>query len=250
MSIFDLATETFRNIPYRKIAPTQGLQNSVFWTYKDFSGHFWISAGSEGLVKYLPESHSFQRYIFKISSGASDLSDLHFNSFKDYAFQPTNDSLLWLCGNAGVVKFNMITGAYTRYPLAQKFKASFGIKNIFWHSDNKLYVGTWAEGVFSFDPKTRQFFKCNLGRLGKSGAKGSNIYEITAKSASRLWITTASGFPKQAIVTNQIKPESGRIILQDRPLNLNYLDLAEGIPFCIREANKNTSTHPIRLSHR
>ncbi|MFQ5445463.1 MAG: ATP-binding protein [Saprospiraceae bacterium] len=204
LSILDLRTEKFKNYFFDPSIPGGLTEDDFYWTYKDNFGNYWISVATKGLLKYLPESDTFEPYSYQPLPTEPNLNFNSVNRFQSMAGDIFNDSLLWIGTGDGLLKFNVLTRQFERYSITSNYVTGLQIRSVFFHQNNRIYVGTWGAGLFSFDPKTGLFAKCNLEGYAKVGTPSNNIIRISAKSKEQLLITTNAGMAVYDISKNKV----------------------------------------------
>jgi signal transduction histidine kinase/DNA-binding response OmpR family regulator/ligand-binding sensor domain-containing protein len=204
ISILDLETEQFKNIRFDS-TNSNGLEgHNLYWTCRDKFGSYWISIKNQGLIKYLPEQDSIIQYPYQPSLNQTDLELGRANTFQSYSFDIFNDSLLWLGAAEGsLFKFNVINHQYTRYPLGDRRDISF--RKILHHSDNKVFIGTWTHGFYSFDPKNNQFIKHEFEGISfdPQNYMDQNL-AIKVRSKDCLYITNKAGLIEYDVKQNKV----------------------------------------------
>ncbi|MEZ5039319.1 MAG: ATP-binding protein [Saprospiraceae bacterium] len=205
ISIIDAATEQIKNVQFDPDGSAGLAGRDLNWIWKDRFGSYWISVWSKGLIKYLPEQDSFITIQYQTLAREAGLDLSGVNNWVCYSFDVLNDSFLWIGTNRGVLKLNVETHQIIRYPFIEG--TSFGIRCLLHHSDNRIYVGTWHDGVYRFDPETERFTKVEMEDFYYSNdSYKSGILGLVAKSSSQLWVSTKAGIMEYDLVTNKIIP--------------------------------------------
>ena len=193
LSILDLESEQFKNVRFDS-SNSSGLEGQgLYWTHQDKFGNYWISIKNKGLINYFPENDSIVQFPYQLLLGEENKDKGRINTFMSYSIDSFNDSLLWLGALDGaLLKFNFLNQRYTRYPL--HFPKGSSLRSIFHHSDQKVYIGTWADGLYSFDPQTAQFKKHDFKGISYDPKPLIDaIFDIKAASLNSLFITTEAG---------------------------------------------------------
>ena len=205
LSVLDLNTETFKNYHYDLDKPGGITGDNQMWSYKDKFGTHWVSSKGKGMTRYLPEPDSFHAYTYEPLASEPNLDFERANTIPGHSQDPYNDSLLWLGSQAGLYQFNVVTNEFTRFPLISSIGKEFVIRTVFHHTDNQVYAGTWQDGLYRFDPVTKQFFKCHFaGHSEQTSSFINNIFSIAAKSKHRLWVKTKAGMVEYDTEQEQI----------------------------------------------
>lgn len=204
LSILDLETEQFKNVRFDS-NNSSGLEGQgLYWTHLDKFGKYWISIKNCGLINYFPENDSIVQFPYPSSLGEDNQNINRINTFLSHSMARNNDSLLWLGTLDGaLLKFNLHSQKYTRYPL--HISGANSIRSIYHHSDQKVYIGTWGAGLYSFDPRTMQLKKHEFKGIFFDPEQYLNaILEISAASQNSLFITTDAGLIEYDVIEEKV----------------------------------------------
>lgn len=194
LSVLDLTTEQIKNIQLDSDGSVGLGGKNIHWICKDRFGDYWLSIANQGLVKYLPVQDSIIpiRYQALTKETTLDVTDTH--KIVSYSFNAFNDSLMWFGTREGLLKFNVKTHQFIRYPFSERLIGGNTVRCLLHHSDNQVYIGTWSNGLYRFDPKEEQFTKIEIDTFLYTPASYiSDIRGLAAKSSSHLWVTTNAG---------------------------------------------------------
>lgn len=201
ISVLNVRADTFKHYQItatgKAATLTRDFGHSVSVLFKDSAGDIWLGTRSHGLWKFRPESDDFYQYPYPPEAYPA-ISPMLDSPQSVLSIESDGDSLVWAGTPAGLQQVNKRTGEVRWFTFPQKDKDYQVNVNAFrrlcYHSDGKLYVGSWGAGVSVFDPE-----KQTLEPLFLKNKYGSDVLQTpTAKILSRntdeLWITTLNGF--------------------------------------------------------
>jgi signal transduction histidine kinase/ligand-binding sensor domain-containing protein/DNA-binding response OmpR family regulator len=170
-------------------------ENDIRVLYEDRSGHLWIGTESGGFCSFNPETNNFTRY-YKSQGDSSGLISNFVTSFGESVYN--NKQYLWIGTNYGLNRYDPESKTYSRYfpeGTQKKYSANQNfIGAIARDSTSRLWVGTWKEGLFYFDPAMDQlvpyipkpeYLDFNINMIWK-------IYAVRENGRDILWITTSN----------------------------------------------------------
>ncbi len=184
--IYDLATNTSRNLRKRPGDPYSISDNAVYTVCRDNHGGMWAGTFFGGLNYYSKENARFEKYYPLLGS----------NSISGSAVReicPDNNGNLWIgTEDAGFNKFNIKTGRFTNYTSTGK-KGDVSYPNIHgllaW--DNQLFIGPFFHGMEIMDIRTG-LIKERFKLIGDKGDQVSDfVLSIYLTKDSTLLIGTA-----------------------------------------------------------
>ncbi|MFW6275350.1 MAG: response regulator [bacterium] len=167
---------------FRNDSTSISLQN-VQCGFIDKKGRIWIGT-SAGLNLYHPETNSFENYCENI------LGNCYINDI----VQAENDRL-WLGTWDGLVLFDPATQQAEKYRIPYEREEGneffYDIKTMYKDSRQRLWLGTFKNGVHLFDIKTKKYTHWFLNELNKEKQVINNyISDITEDSDGNIWIST------------------------------------------------------------
>ncbi|MEN8117710.1 MAG: two-component regulator propeller domain-containing protein [Bacteroidota bacterium] len=117
----------------------------------------------------------------------------------DFFFDP-DDEHLWIVGwEGGLTKYNLRTGTWKRFSLNEEddqFRSSQNsTHSILIDNKNKIWIGTWGAGVFSFDREKQTFEKIEIRpRFKRDFNTGYDIIlDIFEDKDKNIWIGVDGG---------------------------------------------------------
>lgn len=138
------------DMKFRCLDTRDGLSNSqINYIFQDSRGFVWI-ATSYGLNRY--DGYRFRIYY----SYATDSTTLR-NNYVDYIWED-QDGKLWLRQGMNYCVFDPKTEKVVRNPstILSKIGIKGGIDRIYIDSKKNLYVKTYDEGLYYYNPKTKK----------------------------------------------------------------------------------------------
>lgn len=157
LSSIDTKSKQVKNYLHSPENPRSVPDNQASSFLRDRQGNLWIGFREAGLVKYIPETDDFERYE---CLGNAELGDELFCDYwpREILEDPNNDSLIWMGTQKGIVSWNKHTGRYRHFIYKSENKEEEQRVNImrrmFFHTNGKIYFGTWYRGVYTLDTRT------------------------------------------------------------------------------------------------
>jgi signal transduction histidine kinase/ligand-binding sensor domain-containing protein len=193
---------------------------------EDDLGNLWMASES-GLLKYNPSSKDHTWFTGTNPENNSEVNiDLPTNYITRVTCQPRG--IIWLVTEpAGLYSFNTETGEVKNHGIWTDVDlTNFNISNIRF-SNEMLYAGTLAHGLFRFDPKKEIVHQEIIEQTSNA------IHHFQVQNDSILWLATNSGlFRYNCIDGNYTKYTN----ISSNPLSLNrttlqyiYLDKEKNI---------------------
>ncbi|MFT6336822.1 MAG: DNA-binding response OmpR family regulator/ligand-binding sensor domain-containing protein [Halioglobus sp.] len=224
LSILDLESEKCKNY-YHDINNPGGMTSSgLFWSTKDRFGKYWVGT-KDGISKYNQELDIFSNNVYPTQPSKSKMGVQLSNKFICHTQDKLNDSLIWLGSTAGIHRFNVITGTLFRYNLPNDPTSNLSVRGISHHTNGWIYIGTWSDGLYRFNPKTKDIVKCKIGKNSlPSGSPLNKIKTLIPRPNNLLWINTSGG-----LVEYDTKEQATVSIKKNRPkekmqYGINYID--------------------------
>jgi len=147
----------------------------------------WLGT-EHGLIKYNLRTNEFDQIDFGAGVEVTDI-----------AFAKNTDEL-WLVGwKCGLKKFNKKTFEWENYELKTDDKSGINFNNdtysLLHDSNNKLWIGTWGDGIYNFDKEKQVFSKLRIGPRDQQ-AYNTNydiILDIYEDSDKNIWLGVDGG---------------------------------------------------------
>ena len=168
LSILNIKTRAVKN--FRFISKFPGLNqneredDTVRDIFRDKNGDTWLIPGYNGIVKFDKKSQDFVHYPMERSSEIPKVLPIRHHTTLYKAVQDMyRDSIIWGISGADLVKFNKLTGKYTRlrfkYPKNEELEYNLNAnRSLYQHTNGKLYIGTWRRGLLVYDPENHSFW--------------------------------------------------------------------------------------------
>ncbi|MGC4232312.1 MAG: two-component regulator propeller domain-containing protein, partial [Niabella sp.] len=150
------------------------------YLYKDKKGMIWILANRHAFI-YDPKKNEFTTTAFKCAAS-------FFTGMTEDA-----DGNMWIAGyNDGVYKYDLHSKVTTKLIWKNEHNSELPTSLYFDERTNKLWVGTFSIGLYSYNIRTDQFqFFMQSAKPG--GINTSLITGITKGKDGKLWISSYAG---------------------------------------------------------
>ncbi len=193
LSVLDLETDIFTNYYYDETKPGGITGAGLFWSYRDKFGHYWVS--TRGLARYEETADTFRSIQYKLQASDINVKSGEINKMISFTPDQFNDSILWIGTQSGLLRFNVVTENFKRFPIASFNENGFTIRTLHHHSDNKIYIGTWAAGMHCFDKEKETFQSLSIDSNADKVVGGAyqRIIRIFPKDSKGLWVSTFEG---------------------------------------------------------
>lgn len=164
--------------------------------YQDRVGDLWVGTYPNGVNFHDRSSTAFSAY----RQGAERPNGL----LGDYVGALLEDSKgnIWI-GSGGVTRIDAKTGEFKHYRAGTDGDAKIGSGSIisgYVDSEDIVWLGTWAEGLYRYNPQSDRFdlvpFDATLAKIGLKTSKVLNdgvVWSIFEDSQKNLWIATHNG---------------------------------------------------------
>lgn len=139
----------------------------------------WVGTFSAGLNRINLKTKSVKAYRKNSGEHALGSNDI-------FAVYRTTAGDLWIGTTFGLYYYNRETDNFTHEPeLGGKF-----VYDIYEGSDNKMWLATYADGVYCFDPKKKQWNHYVYEEDNPYSLPYDKVLSIFEDSRKRIWFTT------------------------------------------------------------
>ena len=190
---FEHKTQTFIPYPYEQHDIHSDFKlTDALSIFEDDDGIFWLGTEGHGIVLFNPKTGEF-------SSAKQRLGHQDIGLERVYSFHKSSNDILWLIGNNGLGKFNLINKQYTLYQKQDGLPNNtiIGIledeQGHLWLSSNKglSWFNPTTENFINFTSKdglqsnefnSRSFYRSKTGEMFFGGIAGFNrFYPVNIK---------------------------------------------------------------------
>lgn len=201
ISVLDIRADTFRHYqitPTGKAATlTRDFGFGVFVLFKDPSGDIWVGTRINGLWKYRPESDDFYQYPYPPEAYQA-IAPMLDSPQSVLSIESDGDALIWAGTPAGLQQVNKRTGQVRWFTFPQQNKdyqvSVNAFRRLCYHTDGKLYVGSWGAGVSVFDIQKQTLQPLPMKTKYGGDILQTPIAKILSRNGDELWITALNGF--------------------------------------------------------
>ena len=165
---------------------SQGKINSI---YVDHNDHIWIAVYGNGIEKYLPEKNQ----IIKYSKNSKNKNYFPNNTVTDILNRDNKE--LFLATDAGIVSYNFESENFIKENILNNDYIIYSLSE----SENKIWIGTYNNGLFSYNKITKKIKQYQKGEISDN-----LIYDTLIDSNNRLWAATNNGLNLIDLKSNQI----------------------------------------------
>ena len=174
-------------------------------------GELWIGTEGRGLAHYLPEIDSFEFFVAQPSEHVVETSGIIYGIATDQV----DPNRLWLASHTGLYRFDKKTKEFRQYriPYPDTKVTPLPFICIETDKDNKIWLGTWYGGLYSFDPRTERFERHLYAGADPADPGHYIVLDIKSINDSTLYLATGnSGLLAINIHDHEIKP----LLIQDQ----------------------------------
>lgn len=168
---------------------------SVTAIYRDSAGRFWVGTEKDGLFLSEDGLHGFEQFVYSARDAGSISSDFIRTFCEDFNGQ------LYIGTFDGFCTFDAATRTFCRHSALGCYSDS-GHKNgiestsiwsIVGDSQNNLWIGTYFEGLYCFDPAHNSYRKYIVSDDERNGLSSPIVSGITEDEHGNLYIATEAG---------------------------------------------------------
>ncbi|GJM36106.1 MAG: hypothetical protein DHS20C18_51070 [Saprospiraceae bacterium] len=127
---------------------------------QDRQGTYWLAVANKGLARFDPDRNQLEYVTFILAENQQNSGIIRVNDSRAVIQDHSNDSLLWVGTQSGLVKYNKYTQEYTWHHIEHADKDWMYLLNstklMYQHDDGLLYIGSWS-GAYTFEPITEKF---------------------------------------------------------------------------------------------
>lgn len=189
----DLRTKTIQHYSHDNQKITNTLSsNTVTSMYKDRDGILWVGTMSGGLNKFDPKTKTIKQYTYH----ERDSTSIRSNWVQQVL--ETRQGEFLVATNDGLQLFDRKRETFQLYrpPVVTGTKllpATFSPNALFEDREGNIWIGTWLDGLFQYNPKTKMILQYLPEEKNLNSISSSKITSITEDKLGHIWIGTHSG---------------------------------------------------------
>jgi signal transduction histidine kinase/ligand-binding sensor domain-containing protein/DNA-binding response OmpR family regulator len=177
LNLFDPATDTFAPLPL----PLRSLYINVHALLSD-GDYLWIGSYSKGLVRYNTKTGELITY-----TQSEEPNTISQNS--PFALCKDRQGLLWVGTLSGVNVYDYAEGHFRQI----KELKGMSILNIFEDSNGLIWICTFLDGLYRFDPATNEWKIFQHKASDERSLPYNKVTSVFEDNKGRLWITSQGG---------------------------------------------------------
>ena len=175
---FNREKENFQHL-FSSGTQTELKDASVTSIHEDKTGNLWV--GTESRL-----------YLIKNETAISEIRPSNLSEFTDYFRVLLSDQSgrIWLGTNHGLIVYNPKTNTSEKINLALSLSANEEIWDIVMDDDGTIWVGTYANGMFSVNQATLEAKQIIIDR---NNERSNTVRSISKDKNGKYWIGTRGG---------------------------------------------------------
>ncbi|MGL1885789.1 MAG: ATP-binding protein [Reichenbachiella sp.] len=185
--------------------------NNVREIIEDESGNVWVATWGGGIQLFNPIAKTFQNFSFEENEELNSLTD----DVTDISLDETGKGVWVATYGAGVFYFDILEQKYKRVNLG--YKGQLNVLSLYLLND-VLWVGTWANGLLSYDIKSKKVLSNNDALLT---LKNSRVTSIESDGQDKLWISSKKGIYSYTISSGSLSVHGGFDLITNNEFHIN-----------------------------
>lgn len=168
---------------FRKETNLNSLNSNIVWSFYEGDKILWVGT-DEGINRYNIDSQKWNEKPYKVTSKNSASNGIRVLKIS------YDKKFLWVGTKKGLFKFNLSTKKYVNvpYPLSDRF-----VKAIHIDKDGLVWVGTWENGVYTYNIDTENITPFHKVKEGESSSDSKKIFTFHEVSNGDIWAGTYGG---------------------------------------------------------
>lgn len=160
-------------------------------------GSLWIGTYANGIIRYFPESKTWERYVYDPDNSTSVSDNLIYFSETD------SHGKVWIGTNKGLNRFDPETKLFTRFMYNKKDRTGISSNTVYAfyeHTDGSLWFGTRNGGLCTLNPETGVFSHVTTA----DGLPSDTIVGLAPSRGDLFWAATQNGLVQYDVVKKSI----------------------------------------------
>ena len=165
--------------------PSSISDGTVLSVIEEPSGTLWFGTYRAGLNRFDRGSGKFKSYRHRSTDPNSISSDVIFRMFLDHRGR------FWIATNEGLDRFDPNSGHFKHYSRGSGNSRAFAA--IAEDQQGVLWLGTYDDGAYRFDPETGQFQAYRYDPNTRGSLSSNHVNAIHIDTSGTVWIGTQRG---------------------------------------------------------
>ncbi len=195
--IYDSMLDTFNPVEWFQAIGFRDPQQNIASISEGSDGSLWIGTYANGIIRYFPDTKTWERYVYDEKNSRSISDNLIYFSETD------STGRVWIGTNKGLNLFDPETGLFTRYMYNRKDRTGISSNTVYAfyeHTDGSLWFGTRNGGLCTFNPETGTFSHVTTG----DGLPSDTIVGLAPSHGDMFWAATQNGLVQYDVVKKSI----------------------------------------------
>ena len=184
----NLLTNSIEHFNQDKKNPNSLNVDDVTALYEDEQGILWVGTSYGGLNRFNPKTNNFKSYTHNTKNPYA------INSNWIQQLLKTSSGQFLVGTNDGLQVMDRATEKFYNYkPVIKKglpaFPKRISVNSLYEDSEKNIWIGTWLDGLFRYNPKTFELFHY-MPNPSSNSISGNKVTCITEDSNGNIWIGT------------------------------------------------------------
>ena len=226
--VYDPVTKAIKNYRHNDNDSTSLATNNIRNICEDSSGNIWLGTFGKGISRINKKTRQITNYPFIVNNGLNSDIAIQKRLLDDDEVQSIytdKDGIVYVGTNNGSI--NIYDAASNSFKPANRklFKGFYCVASIFSDSKNRLWAGTYMNGIFYKDGEAYKKFSANSsllynGSWGFNEDDHHNLWSLSPRgltiinldSSNIRNITTANGLPEDPLYFQLYKTKNGQFL--------------------------------------
>ncbi|MEO1434126.1 MAG: histidine kinase [Bacteroidota bacterium] len=159
----DHKTGRYQQWIFQSDDPNSLPDNRIMYLFEGQEEEIWVAAHQKGISRYRPATDDFETFLPIPDIESIDDSRHLSNIISGHTFDPNDEQVLWLSTVRGLFSFHLNQHTFTPYLFLNEWadpiekNGAHAIRFMEMEGDSLLWLGTWGDGLWSFNIQDKQF---------------------------------------------------------------------------------------------